>query len=92
MGKWAYEAMSKSYLTYFKPSGLLGAAAWPGAAQNDYHQFWHPRFCVEVPEALIQLLFPQLDLLKEVGSHSSGIWLSTTRSTIFYSFAPRIRS
>ena len=66
MGKWAYKAMSKSYLTYFKPSGLLGAAAWPGAAQNDYRQFWHPRFCVEVPEALIELLFPQLKLLREV--------------------------
>ena len=66
MGKWLYEAMSRSYLKYFKPSGLLGAGGWPGAANNDYKQFWHPRFCVEAPPALLKALFPQLEPLAEV--------------------------
>ena len=66
MGKWTYEAMNRSYLAYFKPLGLLGAGGWPGAAKNDYNQFWHPRFCVEVPSILIERLFPQLAALKKV--------------------------
>ncbi|CAL8471742.1 g11284 [Coccomyxa elongata] len=65
MGKWNYEAMNKSYLMYFKPVGLLAAAGWPGAAHNDYHQFWHPRFCVDVPEQLVEVLFPFLRTLKK---------------------------
>ena len=66
MGKWLYEAMSKSYLKFFKPSGLLGAGGWPGAANNYYKQFWHSRFRVEVPLALQEALFPQLELLQKV--------------------------
>ena len=66
MGKWNYEAMNKSYLMYFKPVGLLAAAGWPGAANNDYEQFWHPRFCVSVPQELVDLLFPFLQSLKQV--------------------------
>ncbi|CAL8471208.1 g10750 [Coccomyxa elongata] len=65
MGKWNLQAMSKSYLLYFKPCGLLAAAGWPGASSNDYHQFWHPRFCVCVPQKLVDLLFPFLQNLKE---------------------------
>ena len=60
------QAMAKSYLLYFKPCGLLAAAGWHGASSNDYNQFWHPRFCVCVPQKLVDLLFPFLHNLKEV--------------------------
>jgi hypothetical protein len=66
MGKWNMQAMAKSYLLYFKPCGLLAAAGWHGASSNDYNQFWHPRFCVCVPQKLVDLLFPFLQNLKEV--------------------------
>lgn len=66
MGKWSYEAMSKSYLMYFKPVGLLAAAGWPGAVNNDYDQFWHPRFYVSVPKELVHRLFPFLPGLEQV--------------------------
>ncbi len=68
MGKWNYEAMAKSYLMYFKPVGLLACAGWPGAAQNDYNQFWAERFCVAVPQALVDLLFPFLPAVQAVRS------------------------
>jgi hypothetical protein len=70
MGKWNYEAMTKSYLMYFKPAGLLGSAGWPGAATNDYEQYWHPRFCVQVPQGLVDLLFPFLPKLRQVRAQS----------------------
>ncbi|KAK9916158.1 hypothetical protein WJX75_009514 [Coccomyxa subellipsoidea] len=76
MGKWNYEALSKSYLMYFKPQGLLAAGGWPGAAQNDYDQFWHPRFCVSVPRELVDLLFPFLrnleQTVKELGKDATN--------------------
>lgn len=66
MGKWNLQAMAKSYLMFFKPCGLLAAAGWPGATSDDYNQFWHPRFCVSVPQQLVELLFPFLQKLQEV--------------------------
>ena len=39
MGKWIYEAMYKSYLEFFKASGLMGAAGWEGAATNELRMF-----------------------------------------------------
>lgn len=66
MGKWCYQAMSKSYLLCFKPVGLLAAGGWPGVAQNDYDQFWHERFCVAVPAELVDYIFPCLTKLEKV--------------------------
>lgn len=73
MGKWNYEAMTKSYLMYFKPVGLLAAAGWPGSSTNDYDQFWHPRFMVAVPDQLVKMLFPFLEKLEEVLTSSFPI-------------------
>ena len=68
MGKWSYEVMAKSYLMYFKPVGLLASAGWPGAAQNDYNQFW------AVPQELVDLLFPFLPALQKVRCHLTVIY------------------
>ena len=74
MGHWIYDAMVKSYLTFFKPAGLLAAGEWPGAAKNDYGQFFHERFMMTVPEELVEYLFPHLPELKRVCVHS--VWLT----------------
>lgn len=66
MGKWLYTALFQSYLMYLPPEGLLGAGWWPGAAQKDFNQYWHPRFCIVVPEELVAVLFPFLSSLEEV--------------------------
>lgn len=66
MGKWLYSAMSQSHLMHLPPEGLLGAGWWPGAAQRDFQHCWHPRFCIEVPEELVDVVFPILRRFAEV--------------------------
>ena len=57
-------AMFQSYLMFFKPEGLLAAGSWPGALERDFGMFWATRFCVEVPRALIDYIFPWLTNLE----------------------------
>ena len=64
MDKWIYEAMYQSYLEFFKPSGLMGAAGWEGAATNELRMFFAERFFIVVPEELEVFLFPFLPELK----------------------------
>lgn len=91
MGKWNLQAMAKSYLLYFKPCGLLAAAGWPGSSSNDYDQFWHTRFCVCVPQKLVDLLFPFLQNLKEVRALKTQIHLNYGSSAPLCSFLQRNR-
>ena len=74
-GRWVYDSCTRSYLEFFKPIGLLGAADWPGAATNEFHMFWHERFMIPTPEELILLLFPFLpnleQAIKELGKAAS---------------------
>ncbi|DBA92404.1 TPA: hypothetical protein ACH3X1_002643 [Trebouxia sp. C0004] len=60
MGGWLYDAMYKSYLEFFKASGLMGAAGWEGAATNELRMFFAERFFIVVPAELQNLVFPFL--------------------------------
>ena len=67
MGKWSCSAMKKSYLLNCKPQGLLAIAGWPHAAGNVKYQFFHERFCMTVPNTLVELLvFPFIRYLEQV--------------------------
>jgi hypothetical protein len=58
MGRWSKDAMSKSYLHYFKPDALLAVGNWPN---GDYgRSFWAERMMVPVPEELVLVVFPFL--------------------------------
>lgn len=58
--------MTKSYLEFFKATGLMGARGWPGAATNELHMFWHERFMVPTPPELVVLLYPFLPKLGQI--------------------------
>ena len=65
MGHWSREAITQSYLPFFRAAGLLAAANWPGAANNEFASaFWHERFLIEVPEELLLLVFSGLKVLE----------------------------
>lgn len=61
MGRWLHQALTKSYLLFYRPEGLLAAGGWPGAASKDFSQFWAPRFCVEIDPIFISIVFPFFD-------------------------------
>ena len=56
------EVMYKSYLPFYKPEGLLGSGDWP--IDKPHGLFWAPRFMVEIPERLFDLIYPFLPSLK----------------------------
>lgn len=75
MGRWQYDTMIPHCLEFFKPSGLLAAANWPGVNTNEFHIFWHERFMASTPRELVLLLFPFLPNLQmaitELGKKAS---------------------
>lgn len=71
MGKWSDSALNKSYLLSYKPQGLLAIAGWPHAADDVKDQYFHERFCMTVPNSLVELVvFPFIKDLEQV------IWIS----------------
>jgi hypothetical protein len=66
MGGWLYDAMYKSYLEFFKASGLMGAAGWEGAATNELKLFFAERFFIVVPPELQNLVFPFMPELERI--------------------------
>ena len=62
MGRWLRNALTLSYLKFFKPSGLLAAAGWD-KDRND--GFFSERFCIAVPDELVAFAFPGLAALEE---------------------------
>lgn len=50
MGKWIYEVMYQSYFEFLKPSGLMGAVGWEGAAMNELRMFSADRFFIVMLE------------------------------------------
>jgi hypothetical protein len=70
LGRWQMTALQKSYLTFFKPEGLLVLAGWKEAAQKDFSKFWTERFCVDVPSVLVEAVFP---FLRELSSQVEAL-------------------
>ena len=91
MGHWLYDAMTKSYLEFFKATGLLGAGGWPGAATNELHMFWHERFMIPTPPELIVLLYPFLpkleQVIKELGNKAT---LSMRAAPVLLTYLARV--
>ena len=62
-GHWLPDAMHKSYLKFYKPEQLLASGEWP--IDKPHALFWAPRFMMQVPERLIDLIFPFLRPLQQ---------------------------
>lgn len=77
LGRWQLNALQKSYLTFFKPEGLLVLAGWKEAAQKDFGKFWTERFCVDVPSELVEAVFP---FLRELTSQVEALGAAATTS------------
>jgi hypothetical protein len=60
LGRWLRTALTLSYLRFFKPEGLLSAGGWLKDRMDSFAE----RFCIEVPEALVALVFPCLAALR----------------------------
>lgn len=58
--------MYQSYLKFFKPEGLLAVAGWPAGNREDEQGFFHERFCVQISDRLVQLVYPSLPELREL--------------------------
>ena len=65
MGNWSHDTMYKHYLYFAPTDGLLAAGGWPGAESKNYGNYFHERFMVEIPEALIYYVYPWLKNLDE---------------------------
>lgn len=65
MGNWSHDTMYKHYLYFAPTDGLLAAGGWPGAESKNYGNYFHERFMVEIPEALIYYVYPWLKDLDE---------------------------
>jgi hypothetical protein len=48
--------MNSAYLAHLPPAVLLAAAWWPSNVEPS-QVYFHPRFCVEVPESLLAQVF-----------------------------------
>ena len=57
-----HSALTLAYLRFFKPEGLMVAGGW-GA--NQLSGFFAERFCIEVPDTLVNTLLPCLATLRE---------------------------
>ena len=62
MGRWLRQAMYKSYLKFFRAEGLLAAGGW--SIEKPHGFFYDARFLVDVPNELVDLVFPFLKHLK----------------------------
>lgn len=49
-GRWAYNAMARSYLAFFSPDALMSLGDWPGAERKDYRYYWTERFELDLSE------------------------------------------
>ena len=58
MGRWIYNAMTRSYLFFADPKGLLAIGEWPEGAQGNLNTFWAPIMHMQVSENLISVVFP----------------------------------
>jgi hypothetical protein len=64
LGRWLRTALNTSYLKFFKPKGLLAAGQWDKDRPDG---FFAERFCLDVQEELVLLVFPWLpELSKQV--------------------------
>lgn len=65
LGRWMRTALNQSYLRFYKPQGLLAACGWD---KDHPDGFFAERFCIEVPDELVDFVFPFLGKLKEQAS------------------------
>jgi hypothetical protein len=62
LGRWLRTALNTSYLRFFKPEGLLAAGGWD---KDRMDAVFAERFCIDVPEELVDFVFPCLQQLKK---------------------------
>lgn len=60
LGRWLRTALNQSYLRFFKPKGLLAAAGFDKSRPEGY---FDERFCLDVCEELVDIVFPFLSKL-----------------------------
>jgi Centromere DNA-binding protein complex CBF3 subunit, domain 2 len=65
MGKWSYDAMLSSYLTFFKIDGLLGAGDWADDITSIRKSFWAERFEANVSNSMLEHVMPWLPELRQ---------------------------
>lgn len=64
LGRWLRTALNTSYLRFVKPKGLLAAGGWD---KDRPDAFFDERFCLEVEDDLVLLVYPWLaDLRKQL--------------------------
>ena len=63
MGRWLRQAMYKSYLKFFRAEGLLASGGW--SIEKPHGFYYDPRFLVDIPAELVDLVFPFLKPLKK---------------------------
>ena len=57
--------MELTYLTFFPPALVLAAGGAPGAATNDFGNWWSPRFLINCPAGLVDKMYPFLPRLRQ---------------------------
>ena len=81
LGRWLRTALNTSYLKFFKPKGLLAAGQWD---KDRPAAFFDERFCLNVAEELVLLVFPWLTELRNQVRISQGLCTSAGVSAPFF--------